>query len=82
MVSFFDKLGSIPKDKLLHSFYGTLVYAIIALVDITLAFGVTVLVAISKEVYDFRVNGEFSLMDIGATILLALVLWVGSIWAY
>lgn len=82
MVSIFDKLGSIPKDKLLHSFYGTLVYAIIALVDITLAFGVTVLVAISKEVYDFRVKGEFSLMDIGATIALALVLWVGNIWAY
>lgn len=80
MVSLFDKLGSIPKDKLLHSFYGTLVYAILALVDITLALGVTVLVAISKEVYDFRVKGEFSLMDIGATIALALTLWVGSIW--
>lgn len=82
MVSIFDKLSSIPKDKLLHSFYGTLVYAIIALVDVTLAFGVTVLVAISKEVYDFRVKGEFSLMDIGATIVLALILWVGSIWGY
>lgn len=82
MVSLFDKLGNIPKDKLLHSFYGTLVYAIVALVDVTLAFGVTVLVAISKEVYDFRVNGEFSLMDIGATIALSLILWVGSIWGY
>jgi len=80
MVSIFDKLGSMPKDKLLHSFYGTLVYAVIALVDVTLAFGVTVLVAVSKEVYDFKVKGEFSLMDIGATIGLALVLWVGSIW--
>lgn len=78
----FKKLALIPKDKLLHSFYGTLVYAIVALVDVTLAFGVTVLVAISKEVYDFRVNGEFSLTDIGATIVLALVLWVGSIWVY
>ena len=79
MVSIFDKLSSIPKDKLLHSFYGTLVYTIVALVDVTLAFGVTVLVAISKEVYDFRVNGEFSLMDIVATVGLALVLWVGGI---
>ena len=79
MVSILDKLGSMPKDKLLHSFYGTLVYAVIALVDVTLAFGVTVLVAISKEVYDFRVKGEFSLMDIIATVGLALVLWVGSI---
>ena len=79
MVSILDKLSSIPKDKLLHSFYGTLVYTIVALVDVTLAFGVTVLVAISKEVYDFRVNGEFSLMDIVATVGLALVLWVGGI---
>jgi len=80
MVSIFDRLSSMPKDKLLHSFYGTLMYAVIALVDVTLAFGVTVLVAISKEVHDFKVKGEFSLMDIGATIGLALVLWVGSIW--
>lgn len=79
MDTFFKKLALIPNDKLLHSFYGTLVYAIIALVDVTLAFGITVLVAISKEVYDFRVKGEFSLMDMGATIGLALVLWVGSI---
>ena len=73
MDTYFKKLALIPNDKLLHSFYGTLVYAIVALVDVTSAFGVTVLVAISKEVYDFRVNGEFSLMDIVATIVLAYV---------
>ncbi len=79
MVSIFNKLSSIPKDKLLHSFYGTLVYAIVSLVDCTLALCITLLVAVSKEAYDFIVNRRFSFVDIIATVGLTLVLWVGSI---
>ena len=79
MVSILDKLSSIPKDKLLHSFYGTLIYALISLIDCTLALCVTLLVAISKEVYDFVINSRFSFVDIIATVGLALVLWVGGI---
>lgn len=79
MVSFFKKLSSIPNDKLLHSFYGTLVYAVVSLIDCTLALCVTLLVAVSKEMYDFRLNGKFSFTDIVATVGLALVLWVGGI---
>lgn len=80
MVSFFKRLSNIPTDKLLHSFYGTLVYALVSLVDFTLALWITLLVAVSKEVYDFKVKGKFSFADIVATIGIALVLWVGSIW--
>lgn len=79
MVSILDKLSSIPKDKLLHSFYGTLIYATVSLIDCTLALWITLLVAVSKEVYDFKVNGKFSFVDIIATVGLALVLWVGGI---
>lgn len=79
MVSFFKKLSSIPNDKLLHSFYGTLIYALVSLVDFTLALWITLLVAVSKEVYDFSINGKFSFVDIIATVGLALVLWVGGI---
>ena len=79
MVSFFKKLSSIPNDKVLHSFYGTLVYAVVSLIDCTLALCVTLLVAVSKEMYDFRLNGKFSFADIVATVGLALVLWVGGI---
>ena len=79
MVSFFKRLSNIPTDKLLHSFYGTLVYALVSLIDCTLALWVTLLVAVGKEVYDFKVNGRFSFVDIIATVGLTLVLWVGSI---
>ena len=79
MVSFFKKLSDIPNDKLLHSFYGTLIYALISLIDCTLALCVTLLAAVSKEMYDFRLNGKFSFADIVATVGLALVLWVGGI---
>jgi len=63
-------LNQIPKDKLLHSFYGSWLYLLSTLVlPTTLALALVVVIAIGKEVYD-KVSGKGTpeLMDIVYTI--------------
>lgn len=77
-----ELMASIPKDKLLHSFYGVLVYLIAALV--TPLFGVicTVLVAIAKDIYDKHIYGGFDWKDIIATVGIPLLLFTKDVYAY
>lgn len=68
-------MSSIEHDKLLHSFYGTLLFALmLVVVQVWIAFGVVVVVAIIKEVYDQWKYKGFDWKDIVATILVPLVL--------
>ena len=53
MDKIFKKLAQIPHDKLLHSFYGVLIYAILVLfITPILAFTSVLFIAITKEIYD------------------------------
>jgi len=69
-----DKLSAIPKDKLLHSFYGCLIYAVVAYVSPWLAIGVVVVAAVGKEIYDERSYGGFDWVDIAYTVAIPLLL--------
>ena len=69
-------LASLPKDKLLHSFYGTLIYLPISYVDSSIALGVVAVVALSKEISDEKDYGGFDLADIIATMLIPTLIYV------
>lgn len=68
-------LASIPHDKLLHSFYGTLIYLPISYVDSSIALGVLAIVALSKEIWDEKDYGGFDLADIIATMLIPTLIY-------
>ena len=68
-------LVSLPKDKLLHSFYGTLIYLPISYVDSSIALGVVAVVALSKEISDEKDYGGFDLVDIIATMLIPTLIY-------
>ena len=68
-------LASIPHDKLLHSFYGTLIYLPISYVDSFIALGIVAVVALSKEILDEKDYGGFDLADIIATILIPTLIY-------
>ncbi len=70
-----DFLSKIPKDKLLHSFYGTLIYLPISYVDSSIALGVVAVVALSKEILDEKDYGGFDLVDIIATMLIPTLIY-------
>ena len=76
MDKIFKKLAEIPHDKLLHSFYGTLIYVLLAWYDVSLAIAVVGVIAITKEVYDEIVYGGFSFMDIVFTVAIPVVLFL------
>jgi len=68
--------NSIPKDKLLHSFYGSWIYILSTLVlPTTFALALVVVIAIGKEVYD-KVSGKGTpeLLDIVYTIALPIAM--------
>ena len=68
-------LSKIPHDKLLHSFYGTLIYLPISYVDSSIALGVVAVVALSKEIWDEKDYGGFDLADIIATMLIPTLIY-------
>lgn len=76
MDKFIERLSRIPQDKLLHSFYGVLVYSVVAMLDVELAMLAVVLVALTKEVWDEYKYDKFDWMDIAATVGLPLMLFV------
>lgn len=69
-------LASIPHDKLLHSFYGTLIYLPISYVHSSIALGVVCVVAFSKEILDEKDYGGFDFSDIIATMLIPTLIYV------
>jgi hypothetical protein len=68
-------LANIPKDKLLHSFYGTLVYALSLLINPVFAISATIFIAVAKEVYDEFAYGGFDFKDILFTVLIPALLF-------
>ena len=69
-------MADIPKDKLLHSFYGVLIYLVAALVSPVFGVIAVVVIAIAKEVYDEIKYGGFDLVDIVATVAIPMVLFL------
>lgn len=79
MDTFFKKLALIPNDKLLHSFYGTLIYALLSFVNPIVAILTVIFVAIVKEIYDEIVYGGFDWKDIIATIAIPMLLFAKEV---
>lgn len=74
-----NKMASIPSDKLSHSFYGTLIYAIVRPFSKHIAILVVIALAILKEVYDyFHPKHTADYKDAIATIFIALLLYLGD----
>lgn len=76
---FFKKLALIPKDKLLHSFYGTLIYLLLSLFSPIVAILTVIFVAIAKEVYDEVKYKSFDFVDIVATILIPMLIFAKEV---
>ena len=76
-----SELNAIPNDKLLHSFYGTLIFAVqLFFVSHITAFFVVFTLAVLKEVYDyFMPNHTPDIFDIVATVGIPLILTLGQI---
>lgn len=68
--SMFNYLAAIPQDKLLHFFYGYVIFRFILLFgNIYIALAVVTIIAIAKEIWDYRSpNHEASIWDIVFTI--------------
>ena len=71
-----DFLSKLPKDKLLHSFYGVLIYLVAALVSPVFGIIAVVVIAVAKEVYDEIKYGGFDWVDIVATVAKPMVLFL------
>jgi hypothetical protein len=71
----YNKLNSLPKDKVYHSFYGTLIFTLLAIVNPNIAIAIVWIAAFGKEILD-KVSGlgEFDIFDIFATVTLPTVL--------
>ena len=71
MEKVFKVLNSIPNDKLLHNTYGTLIFlALSVFMSNIYALGIVVLIAGSKEVYDYKNKDKHTpdIWDFFATI--------------
>ncbi|HFU76169.1 MAG TPA: hypothetical protein ENK66_07980 [Arcobacter sp.] len=79
MKKIFIALGSIPKDKLLHSFYGALIFIVISLYSNNVALITVVVVAALKEYRDSKGYGNVELKDFLATILIPVMLYAKHI---
>lgn len=73
------RLASIPNDKLLHSFYGTAIYAVIALYSPIVALVCVMGIALGKEIYDMTGKGTPDSMDVIATVGIPTVLCMGDL---
>lgn len=69
-------MSDIPKDKLLHSFYGVLIYLVAALVSPMFGVIAVVVIAVAKEAYDEIKYGGFDWVDIVATVAIPMVLFL------
>lgn len=69
-------LASIPHDKLLHSFYGILIYLVAALVSPMFGILAVIVIAIAKEAYDEIKYGGFDWVDIVATVAVPVALFL------
>ena len=74
-----DFLSKIPKDKLLHSFYGTLAYIVVSCFSHYVAMLSVIVLAVSKEVYDDIKYGGFDWKDIVATVVIPILLYIQNI---
>ena len=74
-------LTNIPHDKLLHSFYGTLMYLPISYVDSFIALGIVAVIALSKEILDEKDYGGFDLSDIIATMLIPTLIYIKDVYS-
>ena len=75
MKKIFIALGNIPKDKLLHSFYGALIYIALSLYSNDVALAAVVVIAALKEYRDSKGYGNAELKDFLATILIPVLLY-------
>ena len=75
------KLPTIPHDKANHFIYGFVIFVLLNIFLLPwIAFGITFLFAIGKEVYDQFDYGGFDWKDILATIAPALILTLKKIY--
>lgn len=70
-------ISNIEKDKLLHSFWGTLIFVLVPYSSY-IAFLVVFIIAISKEIYDEYKYGGFDWIDIVYTIFIPGILFFKS----
>ena len=70
MKNLFNYLSNVPKDKLLHFFYGTLLSApLVAFTTPFMSSLVVIFVALGKEIYDdFSGTGNIQVTDVVFTI--------------
>ncbi len=69
MKTLLETLSLLPKDKMLHFFYGSLFsFVAIHFIDGKLTVLATLILAVAKEVYDIKKTG-FSLTDIAFTTI-------------
>ena len=73
-------MSNIPKDKLLHSLYGTLLYSLLSIWSLELALWVVLITALCKEFYDEYKYGRFDYMDILATAILPYLLYLKEVY--
>lgn len=69
-------LSAINQDKLLHFFYGMLIWEIVSLFNTDIAILSVIFIAISKEVYDEYLYNGFDGKDIFWTIWLPILLYI------
>ena len=73
-----DKLYRlVNNDKFMHFVYGVALYGVFVPFGKVFALAATLLVAISKEIYDKKGYGVYEAKDAGATVLggLSLLIW-------
>lgn len=75
-MNLFKEMAKIPHDKLLHSFYGTCIYILLSFANPLFAVLSVIIVAIAKEVYDEVKYKGFDIVDIVATILIPMMLFI------
>lgn len=75
-----DWMSRIPKDKLLHSFYGVLIYISMSLINLELALWAVVIIAIVKEFYDEYMYGGFDYVDILYTVAIPCILYLKEVY--
>jgi formiminotetrahydrofolate cyclodeaminase len=61
-------LPVLPQDKANHAVYGAVIAAIVSIVSLPLALLVVAGFAIGKEVYDWRQNKPYEVLDAVATV--------------
>ena len=78
MEQFLSKLSNIQKDKLLHSFYGTLLFVMIPYSSY-IALCVVFIIAIFKEIYDEYKYQGYDWEDIAYTVFIPIILFLKEI---